>query len=316
MRACHHTAIRSQQRLTLGIEVVFRDDIVFKAEFVQPVDDVRIGRQLPQALFRAHIEDRPQARSIADFTYSPEEEVTVGSITGSMNGQKAPCVECDSDATCFPEEMIVEQEQRDWSEWSAGGATAVIKVFVDKSIGCSGKLTADKTYRITINKWSAAYDEGGWGATSTEGIKAHDKSIVIREYIEHVNPVQPTVDTDDSVKWTLKVDNSPESPTTQSKLGKMCVTGNVFGSGEFCTPTCTDCSISVTLNKNQPVTVIAKPNSNGDVSCIFANDDVMTGYCNRNNDGSPKSGPLSFVIQPSGYLSGHLETTTYGAFFY
>jgi hypothetical protein len=55
MRPGHHAAIGGQQGDPLGIEVVLSDDVIRLILGVQPVNEVRIGRELPEALLGTHI---------------------------------------------------------------------------------------------------------------------------------------------------------------------------------------------------------------------------------------------------------------------
>src|SRR5215510_4358230 len=66
--AGYDAAIGGQQGHALRIQIVFGNHVIAKTFGVEPVDDVSIGRELPEALFRAHIQHRSQARGVADPT--------------------------------------------------------------------------------------------------------------------------------------------------------------------------------------------------------------------------------------------------------
>ena len=177
---------------------------------------------------------------------------------------------------------------------------AKLPINITTSLDEGEQLWATAIYRVLIQNWISGWNDN---AGSIDRFDAYDRSIIIQE----ISPPQPPVEPDKAITWTLKVDNSlePGQESYQSQPGQLCVTGNVFGSSEYCTPMCASypchTSRTVTLDKNQPVTLIARPKyQDEDVACIYYS--PTQGICNQEND-IPKTGTLSVPLpQPPATL--------------
>ena len=77
MGAGHYRLVGRQQREPLGVQVVVGDHVVGVALGLEPVEDVGVGVEAPNARHRTHVEDRAQARAVAHA-----EPVRVGVIGG------------------------------------------------------------------------------------------------------------------------------------------------------------------------------------------------------------------------------------------
>ena len=192
-------------------------------------------------------------------------------------------------------------------EWSAGGATAKAKVFVDGNIGCGGKLIPGKTYRITINKWTGAYDEGGWGFPAVDGIMAHDKSIVIREY-SGTGPIPPHDEATESV-WTIGIKNPQPDSTLGSLDGRIMISSPSLTSPVYIpssTGWCSDdssCVKNIVLQKDEKVTLTITPKDNNNKICLaFVGKNQVTGeielnlYCHVDSTGKDLTGTWTMVF--------------------
>jgi hypothetical protein len=255
---------------------------------------------------------RQEPRMVIDATVTLPEGTTkhIGDILAELAaGADLTPDKIDAFYGCSSDKCITTSPQT-LSQELCGGYQYVDDQFREEPIkfvtseGENGDLIGGNSYRVIITNWYGREPKAAGTSGPPSCYSYYDRAVIIVRDSQNQNPPQPTVDPSLAVVWTLKVDNSPENPTYQSQPGQLCVTGNVFGSSEYCTPSCIypcKSSISVTLNKNQPVTVRVKPDSNNH-ACIFSSGE---GYCN------PALGTYSFqsTILP-------LTTGTYNAYFY